>query len=496
MPGEGGEDVDWLNVLERKGLAAVRDGVLAAKLFKLSDVPQGEQQESFLEGVARLAKLPPLEYDRQRKPFASKWGCRVTTLDGLVNAARGDVTCAPGQGQPINLLELEPWNTPVAGATLLDGLSSTISTYVILSIEQADATALWSLHAHAHDASDVSPHLSIKSAQKRSGKTRLVKVMARLVPRPLFTSGITASALLRIVEIKAPTLLLDELDAAMKKDREMAQALRGIMNSAFERAGACFILNVPVPGGGYEPRQFSTWAPLLLAGIGDLPDTVRDRSIEIEMVRKRRDEIVRRLRRRDGDDLNILGRKAARWVSDNVENIKVATPTIPAGLNDRAADAWEPLLAIADAAGGEWPQRARRAALALSGEQAIEDDNIGTQLLSDIRAVFTEDRMKSETLVGLLNGLEDRPWAEFGRTSKGLTPNMLARLLKQYKIRPAGTIRMDSGESPLPRGTSCRSSLMFLSDTSATSRTKPSHRHTPTKTRTSRILKPSHQDRM
>jgi hypothetical protein len=452
LPGQGGEDVDWLNVLERKGLAAVRDGVLAAEPFKPIDVPQGEQQDSFDEDVARMAKLPPLEYDRQRKPAARKWGCRVTTLDELVNAARGDVTSAPGQGQPINLPELEPWNTPVAGATLLDELSNTISTYVIVSTEQADATALWSLHAHAHDASDVSPHLSLKSAQKRSGKTRLVKVVARLVQRPLFTSGITASALLRIVEIKAPTLLLDELDAAMKKDREMAHALRGIMNSAFERAGACFILNVPVPGGGYEPRQFSTWAPLLLAGIGDLPDTVRDRSIEIEMVRKRRDEIVRRLRRRDGDDLNILGRKAARSVGDDVENIKAATPNTPAGLNDRAADAWEPLLAIADAAGGEWPQRARRAALALSGEQAIEDDNIGTQLLSDIRAVFTEDRMKSETLVGLLNGLEDRPWAEFGRTGKGLTQNMLARLLKQYKIRPAGTIRTDSGKKPTAKG--------------------------------------------
>lgn len=456
LPGHEGEDVDWLDVLLRDGPTAVRDGILAAETFKPIDVPQGEQQHSFVEEVARLAKLPPLEYDREREPAARKWGCRVTTLDKQVNAARGEVTCAPGQGQPINLPELEPWDTPVAGATLLHELSDTISTYVILSVEQTDAAALWSLHAHAHHASDVSPHLSVKSAQKRSGKTRLVTVMARLVPRPLFTSGITASALLRIIEIKAPTLLLDELDAAMKKDREMAQALRGIMNSAFERAGACFILNVPVPGGGYEPRQFSTWAPLLLAGIGDLPDTVRDRSIEIEMVRKRRDEIVRPLRRRDGDDLNILGRKAARWVSDNVEHIKAATPTIPAGLNDRAADAWEPLLAIADAAGGEWPQRARRSALALSGEQAIEDDDIDIQLFSDIRAVFTKDRMKSETLVGLLNGLEDRPWAEFGRTGKGLTQNTLAKLLKRYKIRPA-TIRLDpqkirEGEKPTGKG--------------------------------------------
>jgi Protein of unknown function (DUF3631) len=98
-------------------------------------------------------------------------------------------------------------------------------------------------------------------------------------------------------------------------------------------------------------------------------------------------------------------------------------------------------LAIADIAGGEWPRRARRAALALSGEQAIEDDN-GTQLLSDIRSVFTDEQMKSETLVDRLKELEDRPWAEFGRTGKGLTQNTLAKLLKPYKVRPT-TIRLD-----------------------------------------------------
>jgi Protein of unknown function (DUF3631) len=262
--------------------------------------------------------------------------------------------------------------------------------------------------------------------------------------------------LLRLIEMNAPTLLLDELDAAMKKNPEMAEALRGIMNSSFERAGARCILNVPLKGGGYEPREFSTWAPLLLAGIGNLPDTVRDRSIEIEMVRKRRDEAVRRLRRRDGEDLNVLARKSARWVNDNVEKLESAAPIIPKGLSDRAADAWEPLLAIAELAGGEWPPRARRAALALSGEQAVEDDNIGTQLLSDIRAVFTDEQMKSATLVDCLKGLEDRPWADFGRTGKGLTQNTLAKLLEPYKVRPI-TIRVDpqkirEGEKPTGKG--------------------------------------------
>jgi Protein of unknown function (DUF3631) len=379
-----------------------------------------------------------------------------------VRAARGETASTPGQGRPINLSNPEPWPLTVDGADLLDALSSTIRHYVIVSDVQADAVALWSVHTHAHDASDVSPKVILKSVQKRSGKSRMAEVLERIVARPLFTSGIRPAALLRIIEMQAPTLLLDEMDAAMKQDREMAEALRGIIDSGFNRSGARYIMNVPTPGGGFEPRQFSTWAPQLLSGIGDLPDTVRDRSIEIEMMRKRSDEKVKRLRRKDGNDLQVLCRKSARWAQDHLENLRDATPEIPYGLSDRTADAWEPLFAIADHAGGDWPQRARKAALALSGEHVVEDDNIGTMLLSDIRAIFgvdlqvygakdEEKQITSERLVVALIAIEGRPWAEFGRRRNPLTPNSLARLLKPYKVRP-GTIRIGPGEKDTAKG--------------------------------------------
>ena len=103
-----------------------------------------------------------------------------------------------------------------------------------------------------------------KSAQKRSGKSRLAQVLERMVARPLLVSGIRPAALLRIIEMCVPTLLLDEMDTAMNRDREMAEALRGIINSAFNRVGARFIMNVPTPGGGFEPRQFSTWGTVIV----------------------------------------------------------------------------------------------------------------------------------------------------------------------------------------------------------------------------------------
>ena len=172
---------------------------------------------------------------------------------------------------------------------------------------------------------------------------------------------------------------------------------------------------------------------------------------EIVMVRKRREEKVQRLRRRDGHDLNVLGRKSARWARDNLETLRAATPETPSGLSDRAADAWEPLFAIADLAGGDWPLRARQAALALSGEAAKEDGNIATQLFMDIQMVFTTDQIKSQTLVERLVALEGHPWAEFGHNGKPITQNKLARLLKPYKIGPE-TIRLGPGEKDTAKG--------------------------------------------
>ena len=209
------------------------------------------------------------------------------------------------------------------------------------------AAALWIVFSHAHDGFDVSPRLVAKSPQKRSGKSTLFNILFRLVAKPKLLSGITASALLRVIEIFSPTMLVDEIDAVMSGDKEVAQALRGLLNAGFNRAGAKLIMSVPTRE-GYEPREFSCWAPVALAGIGKLPDTVRDRSIELEMKRKLPSERVKKLRRRDGAELHELARKLVRWAEDNMAALRTAVPAMPEGLNDRAADAWEPLVAIAD----------------------------------------------------------------------------------------------------------------------------------------------------
>lgn len=314
----------------------------------------------------------------------------------------------------------------------------------MLAAGQANAAALWIVFTHAHDAFDTSPRLVAKSPQKRSGKTTLFRVLSRVAAKPRFLSGITSAALLRVIELYGPTLLIDELDALMGGDKEMAQALRGLINAEFDRAGARLIMNVPTPD-GYEPREFSCWAPVALAGIGKLPDTVRDRSIELEMKRKLLSETVRKLRRRDGTELIELARKLVRWTEDNISALKTATPDMPEGLNDRAADAWEPLIAIADRAGGSWPGLARAAALGLSGE-GLKDDSIDALLLSDIRDVFLAkggDRITGKDLIAALVELEDRPWSEWSR-GRPMSQAQMSRRLGEYGI-VSGTIKTGFG---------------------------------------------------
>jgi hypothetical protein len=410
-------------------------------------------------GQLAAAELGPIAerrvLDKIKQQTTIPLGMLAASLNEAKHALRaaapagnaGEGGAARGQGRPLKFLEIEPWPEPVDGAELFDELARTIREYVILSLRQAETIALWSVFTHVFDAFDFSPKLVIRSAEKRSGKTRLVEVLERLTRRPFFLSGISAAALLRMIEQHAPTMLIDEIDTQMKGDREMAEALRGLINSGFDRAGARFVKNVPTPDGGFEPRAFSTWCPMLFAGIGKLPDTVADRSIAIEMIRKRRDEKVKRLRTRDGAELRDLGAKAARWAADNLDALKEA-PKVPEQLNDRAADAWSPLLAIAEAAGGDWPERARRAAVTLAGDGTDDDESTRVKLLADIRAAFVApdaDRITSEDLAAHLVGLDDRPWPEY-RNGKSITKAQVARLLKPLHIR-SGTIRLADGRT-------------------------------------------------
>ncbi len=295
--------------------------------------------------------------------------------------------------------------------------------------------ALWCLAAHGFDAFDTFPFLAVVSPLRRCGKTTLIKVLRLLVPRALASSNVSAASVYRIIEACRPCLLLDEADTFTLHNEE----LRGVLNSGHSRETA-YVLRVEGEGKDRRVVRLSTWCPRAFALIGSLPDTLMDRSVTIPMRRKTKSEMVVRATRKALEPLRDLGRMVARWAADNAEALAVAESPVPEELDDRACDNWEPLLAVADLAGGPWLERAREAAIASSGGRDQEDDGAGTRLLRNLRDVFEDkgkDRLPSADLVKAL--LEDEEWG-WGTWRKGkpLDQRGLARLLAPFGIKPRG----------------------------------------------------------
>ncbi len=335
-----------------------------------------------------------------------------------------------------------PAAPPQAGSTLRHALADVealLRRYVVFANpHQLVAVVLWVAHAHALEAAETSPYLWVRSAEKRSGKSLLLDCLEYLVARPWRAVLPSEAVLFRKIEAGHPTLLLDEADTIFgPKTAASYEGLRAILNAGNRRG-----VRVPrVAGAGSKLKlvEFDTFCPKVIAGIGDLPDTVADRSIDIRLERRRRDEPVARFRRRTFEPLAAPVREAlAAALADYVDAGALAgEPAVPETLNDRAADGWEPLLVIAEAAGGHWPARARAAALALSGERDLGDERLGVVLLHDVRRVFEmrhAEWLDTADLIAALKDDAEAPWADLG--PHGLTPHRLASLLRPYGIAP------------------------------------------------------------
>jgi hypothetical protein len=318
-----------------------------------------------------------------------------------------------------------PWDA-LNGPKLADVLEDVrvfAHRYVVMSRDQAVAVALWVFHTHTFEAVDYSPLLAITSPEMRSGKTTLMKLLALLCAIPWRVITPSEAVVFRKIHRDRPTVLLDEYDTIFQ-EREY-EPLRAILNAGNEPG-----THVPrCVGPSQQLEDFAVYCPKALAGIGRLPTTVADRSIEIALKRKAPGENVARFRRREiADAAEPLHQALASLAEYHFDALAEARPKLPDELDDRAQDAWEPLLAIADLAGGVWPELARRSALALSdGRATANEDSDRLQLLDDIRAVFDRldcDRIITTDLVTDLARDDEAPWTEWwdereGKPKKG-----------------------------------------------------------------------------
>src|SRR5271165_1657546 len=292
----------------------------------------------------------------------------------------------------------------VSGIEVLTGVAEFVKRFVSLTNLQASSVALWVAHTHAVDAADTTPYMNISSAEKQCGKTLLLEVLSLLVAKPRLTGSASRAVLVRKIDAQQPTLLLDESDAAFASDREYAEALRGVLNSGHSRDGVASLC--VGQGTNITFKDFRVFCPKAIAGIGKLPDTVADRSIPIRMKRRAPGEKVERFRRRNYSvESSKITKQLAEWLTPKLGTLKAASPEMPELMSDRQQDGCEPLLAIADLAGKEWPSRARTALVEVLSGEAAQDNSIGIRLLSDIREVFRQSTIERIFTIDLVAGL-------------------------------------------------------------------------------------------
>jgi len=386
--------------------------------------------------IEQLASLDLIAYETVRTAAAERFGFRAHVLDAVVRKKRRELGLDtddddPGQGRAVKIADLLPWAEAVEGDHVASALAASLKRYVVLPDAAADAVALWVLHTWLIDRFTISPRLAVTSPTKGCGKTTVLRFLNQVVQRPKRAGSISPPALFRAVEQFHPTIILDETE----KYIEHGSDLHALLNEGHCTGGTV----LRVLGEKQELREFSVFGAVAFAANGRLADDLEQRSIVVEMQRRRADESVSELREDRCRHLTDLARMCARWADDFRGDVAGRDPDM-AGLINRDADNWRPLFAIADLVGSDWPSRAREAALALTPK---DSESIGPMLLGDIKTAFDDrsvDRLSSAEICTVLCEMEGRPWADW--KGKSLTTNQLARLLKPFNIVGNKTVRV------------------------------------------------------
>lgn len=400
--------------------ASIPDAIRDA-LSRLTSDPGALFESVVLVTLKEIRQADPAAYARIRAQ-AKDAKVSVGQLDRLTLPNRDE-----GAAEMFPAVEL--WPEPVDTAAVLAELTDALHRHVIADSPTITAAALWAMHTWCMDVLTVSPLAHITAPEKRCGKTVLLTALSKVVCRPLAASNISPAALFRSMELWQPTLLIDEADTFLRDNEET----RGIINCGLYREGAYVLRTV---GDDHIPTRFSTWGAKVVCGIGKLADTIEDRSIPLRLRRKVPGERVDNIRLSDQAIWKRLQAQIARWADDNCYAIEQARPAPAFGLNDRAQDCWEPLLAIADLAGGEWSARARAAAQELHG---IEEDapSINAELLADIRAAFqrrSASRLSTALLIQQLIDDEEAPWATWNK-GRPISARQLGARLAEFRIK-------------------------------------------------------------
>ncbi|MFF0062666.1 DUF3631 domain-containing protein [Streptomyces sp. NPDC005279] len=324
----------------------------------------------------------------------------------------------------------------IDGAALLNEVESFHRRFNVFPTEAAYvAVTLWDAHAHLIDTFDSTPRIAFLSPEPGSGKSRALEIVETLVPNRMAAVDASPSALFRAVsgiEGERPTIIFDEIDTVFGPKAGENEQLRGFLNAGHRRGRLMY--RCVGDGSNQTVQGFPSYCAVAMAGLGSLPDTILTRSVIIRMRRRAWNEKIEPFRQGVHEqEGNALRDRLAAWADQVRDNVQGAWPEMPDGITDRPADVWEPLLAVADAVGGDWPRRARKACVALvKASQANDKGSLGIRLLTDLRdhVLIGLDKLPTVAILDRLNALEDAPWADIN--GKPLDNRRLSKMLSEY----------------------------------------------------------------
>ncbi|MDP2523957.1 DUF3631 domain-containing protein [Neptunomonas phycophila] len=322
--------------------------------------------------------------------------------------------------------ELEPWDAPVNIEPIANQIENLLVTHCVMTDQERVATTLWIISSYCNNSFRIFPRLTVISPERRCGKSTLLEVIEAVTKNALLTSNLSTAVLYRLTETTKPTLIIDEADTFIKNsDPQMKGVLNGGHNKSQAKVLRC-------EGDNHTVKVYDAWFPIVLASIGTLYDTIMDRSITINLIRKKPSESVMPPPQDLKAESLEIRQKILKWANDESTNIESNIHRPAYKGNDRATDNWTPLFTIAREISEHWFNKCEHAYHLLMHEVEME---LPTLLLSDIRESFKKwksERISSSELLNLIKQDETAPWE-----SERLTAAKMASTLKPYGIKPS-----------------------------------------------------------
>jgi len=332
----------------------------------------------------------------------------------------------------------------IDGAPLLDEVVEWFGRFICCDPLDLKILALFTLHTHLAIECYTTPRLLLDSAMPGSGKTTVCEHLSRLACNGVLFASLSSPAMLvRILNDGINTLLIDEVDRTLSPDKQDVGDLIAVLNSGYKR-GATRPVLVPT-GGGWTPVKMPTFAPVVLAGNSPLlPDDTRSRCIRILLA----PDIDGTIEDSDWEFIEVeaeeLQGRIAAWAEQVREQVSSLKVDLPSECRGRSREKGRPLMRIAIAAGGLWPDQVKELiARDLAEEEADREDGLrnlppAMVLMHDLYTVWSEGGLcagrifvGSRELVNVLALHNPEQWSENNRFQKRLTETRLGRMISQ-----------------------------------------------------------------